>query len=63
MFIALFSRNGSNDVSTIAGNTFVLKPSEGPLKFYAISWLLKDAGLPNGVFNVVNGDKEAVDAL
>ena len=46
------------------GNTFVLKPSEkDPSCSMRLAELLSDAGLPNGVFNVVNGDKEAVDAL
>ena len=46
------------------GNTFVLKPSEkDPSCSIRLAELLKDAGLPDGVFNVVNGDKEAVDAL
>jgi malonate-semialdehyde dehydrogenase (acetylating)/methylmalonate-semialdehyde dehydrogenase len=46
------------------GNTFVLKPSErDPSASLLIAQLLKDAGLPDGVFNVVQGDKEAVDAL
>ena len=46
------------------GNTFVLKPSEkDPSAPLLIAKLLSDAGLPDGVFNVVNGDKEAVDAL
>jgi len=46
------------------GNTFVLKPSErDPSAPMLIAQLLKQAGLPDGVFNVVNGDKEAVDAL
>lgn len=46
------------------GNTFVLKPSErDPSAPMFIAKLLKQAGLPDGVFNVVNGDKEAVDAL
>lgn len=46
------------------GNTFVLKPSErDPSAPMFIAQLLKQAGLPDGVFNVVNGDKEAVDAL
>ena len=46
------------------GNTFVLKPSEkDPSCSMRLAELLKDAGLPNGVFNVVNGDKEAVDEL
>lgn len=46
------------------GNTFVLKPSErDPSSPYFIAELLKEAGLPDGVFNLVNGDKEAVDCL
>ncbi len=46
------------------GNTFVLKPSEkDPTAPMLCAHLLKEAGLPDGVFNVVNGDKEAVDAL
>ncbi len=46
------------------GNTFVLKPSEkDPSCSIKLAQLFKQAGLPNGVFNVVNGDKEAVDAL
>ncbi len=46
------------------GNTFVLKPSEkDPSAPLYIAALLSEAGLPDGVFNVVNGDKEAVDAL
>ena len=46
------------------GNTFVLKPSEkDPSCSLRLAELLKEAGLPDGVFNVVNGDKEAVDAL
>ena len=46
------------------GNTFVLKPSEkDPTASLLIARLLKEAGLPDGVFNVVNGDKEAVDTL
>ena len=46
------------------GNTFVLKPSEkDPSCSIKLAELMKDAGLPDGVFNVVNGDKEAVDAL
>ena len=47
-----------------AGNTFVLKPSPtDPTPTLMIAELLKQAGLPDGVFNVVQGDKEAVDAL
>jgi malonate-semialdehyde dehydrogenase (acetylating)/methylmalonate-semialdehyde dehydrogenase len=46
------------------GNTFVLKPSErDPSLALRMAELLKEAGLPDGVFNVVHGDKEAVDAL
>jgi len=46
------------------GNTFVLKPSEkDPSAPLLCARLLKEAGLPDGVFNVVNGDKEAVDTL
>ncbi|MES3011191.1 MAG: CoA-acylating methylmalonate-semialdehyde dehydrogenase [Pseudomonadota bacterium] len=51
-------------VAIAAGNTFVLKPSPiDPSPSLFIADLLKQAGLPDGVFNVVNGDKEAVDAL
>lgn len=47
-----------------AGNTFVLKPSErDPSPSLLMARLLKQAGLPDGVFNVVQGDKEAVDTL
>ena len=46
------------------GNTFVLKPSErDPSASLLVADLLTQAGLPKGVFNVVHGDKEAVDAL
>jgi len=46
------------------GNTFVLKPSEkDPSAPMLVARLLKEAGLPDGVYNVVNGDKEAVDTL
>ncbi|MGA1574690.1 MAG: CoA-acylating methylmalonate-semialdehyde dehydrogenase [Burkholderiaceae bacterium] len=46
------------------GNTFVLKPSPlDPTPSLMMADLLKQAGLPDGVFNVVQGDKEAVDAL
>jgi len=46
------------------GNTFILKPSErDPSCGLRLGELLLEAGLPAGVFNVVNGDKEAVDAL
>ncbi|HVC85819.1 MAG TPA: CoA-acylating methylmalonate-semialdehyde dehydrogenase [Gaiellaceae bacterium] len=46
------------------GNTFVLKPSEkDPSASFYVAELLKEAGLPDGVFNVINGDKVAVDAI
>ena len=46
------------------GNTFVLKPSEkDPSASMFLAELLKQAGLPDGCFNVLNGDKEAVDRL
>jgi malonate-semialdehyde dehydrogenase (acetylating) / methylmalonate-semialdehyde dehydrogenase len=46
------------------GNTFILKPSEkDPSCPLMLGKLLKEAGLPDGVFNVVNGDKESVDSL
>jgi malonate-semialdehyde dehydrogenase (acetylating)/methylmalonate-semialdehyde dehydrogenase len=46
------------------GNTFVLKPSEkDPSASLYVAQLLKEAGLPDGVFNVVHGDKVAVDAI
>jgi malonate-semialdehyde dehydrogenase (acetylating)/methylmalonate-semialdehyde dehydrogenase len=46
------------------GNTFIVKPSErDPSAGIRIAELLTEAGLPPGVFNVVNGDKEAVDAI
>ncbi|MCH8101396.1 MAG: aldehyde dehydrogenase family protein, partial [Proteobacteria bacterium] len=46
------------------GNTFILKPSEkDPSAPMIAARLLKEAGLPDGVFNLVNGDKEAVDTL
>jgi malonate-semialdehyde dehydrogenase (acetylating) / methylmalonate-semialdehyde dehydrogenase len=51
-------------VAIAAGNTFVLKPSErDPSAALLVASLLIEAGLPEGVLNVVNGDKEAVDAL
>ena len=47
-----------------SGNTFVLKPSEkDPSASVFTAELLKEAGLPDGVFNVVHGDKVAVDAV
>src|ERR671933_2824268 len=46
------------------GNTFVLKPSEkDPSASIYVAELLKEAGVPDGIFNVVHGDKVAVDAL
>jgi len=51
-------------IAIACGNTFILKPSEkDPSCSIKLAKLLKDAGLPDGVFNVVNGDKEAVDAI
>ena len=51
-------------VAIAAGNTFVLKPSPtDPSASLMMATLFKQAGLPDGVFNVVQGDKEAVDAL
>ena len=48
----------------VLGNTMILKPSEQvPLSVLRIAELLKDAGLPDGVFNVVNGGQAAVEAL
>jgi malonate-semialdehyde dehydrogenase (acetylating)/methylmalonate-semialdehyde dehydrogenase len=51
-------------VALACGNTFVLKPSErDPSASILLAEMLKEAGLPDGVFNVVQGDKIAVDAL
>ncbi|MCE8016181.1 CoA-acylating methylmalonate-semialdehyde dehydrogenase [Halomonas sp. MCCC 1A17488] len=51
-------------VAIAAGNTFILKPSPtDPSASLLIADLLKQAGLPDGVFNVVQGDKESVEAL
>ncbi|WP_449432121.1 CoA-acylating methylmalonate-semialdehyde dehydrogenase [Pseudomonas putida] len=51
-------------IALAAGNTFVLKPSPtDPSASLFMAELLTEAGLPAGVFNVVQGDKEAVDAL
>ncbi len=51
-------------IAIAAGNTVVLKPSEkDPSASLWMAEAFKEAGLPDGVFNVVNGDKEAVDAL
>jgi malonate-semialdehyde dehydrogenase (acetylating)/methylmalonate-semialdehyde dehydrogenase len=51
-------------IAIAAGNTFVLKPSEkDPTCPLRLAELLLEAGAPKGVFNVINGDKVAVDAL
>ena len=51
-------------IAIAAGNTVILKPSEkDPTAAIWMAALLKEAGLPDGVLNVVHGDKEAVDAL
>jgi malonate-semialdehyde dehydrogenase (acetylating)/methylmalonate-semialdehyde dehydrogenase len=51
-------------VAIACGNTFVLKPSErDPSASLLLAELWAEAGLPEGVFNVVHGDKEAVDAI
>src|SRR6185437_9245867 len=51
-------------IAIAAGNTFVLKPSPiDPTPSLMAAELMREAGFPKGVFNVVQGDKEAVDAL
>jgi malonate-semialdehyde dehydrogenase (acetylating) / methylmalonate-semialdehyde dehydrogenase len=51
-------------IALACGNCFVLKPSErDPSCSVLIAELLQEAGLPDGVFNVVHGDKEAVDGI
>ncbi|GAA5646249.1 CoA-acylating methylmalonate-semialdehyde dehydrogenase [Vibrio proteolyticus] len=51
-------------ISLACGNSFILKPSEkDPSASLMLADLLKQAGLPDGVFNVLQGDKEVVDAL
>lgn len=51
-------------IAIATGNTFVLKPSEkDPTVSQMVAELFAEAGLPHGVFNVVHGDKESVDAL
>ncbi|MDH2622534.1 CoA-acylating methylmalonate-semialdehyde dehydrogenase [Acinetobacter baumannii] len=51
-------------MAIVCGNCFILKPSErDPSSTLFLAQLLKEAGLPDGVFNLVNGDKVAVDTL
>ena len=51
-------------VAIAAGNTFILKPSPtDPTPSLLMADLMKEAGFPDGVFNVIQGDKEAVDAI
>jgi malonate-semialdehyde dehydrogenase (acetylating) / methylmalonate-semialdehyde dehydrogenase len=51
-------------IAIATGNTFVLKPSErDPSVSALVAEMYQEAGLPDGVFNVVNGDKQAVDGL
>ncbi|MGN6727046.1 MAG: CoA-acylating methylmalonate-semialdehyde dehydrogenase [Tepidisphaeraceae bacterium] len=51
-------------IALVCGNTFVLKPSEKvPMTANFLGKLLVEAGCPAGVFNIVHGDKEAVDTL
>jgi malonate-semialdehyde dehydrogenase (acetylating)/methylmalonate-semialdehyde dehydrogenase len=51
-------------IAIASGNTFILKPSEkDPTVSQMVAELFAEAGLPDGVFNVVHGDKDAVDAL
>jgi malonate-semialdehyde dehydrogenase (acetylating)/methylmalonate-semialdehyde dehydrogenase len=51
-------------VAITCGNTFILKPSEKvPLSAVRLGELLQDSGLPDGVFNIVHGDRECVSAL
>ncbi len=48
----------------VLGNTMVIKPSEQvPLSMIRIAELLQEAGLPDGVFNIINGDKTIVEAI
>ena len=48
----------------VAGNAFILKPSEQtPLSVIALGELFREAGLPDGIFQVVQGGREAVEAL
>jgi malonate-semialdehyde dehydrogenase (acetylating)/methylmalonate-semialdehyde dehydrogenase len=51
-------------IAVACGNAVIIKPSEkDPSATIAVAALWKEAGLPDGIMNVVNGDKEAVDAL
>lgn len=51
-------------IAIVLGNTFILKPSEQvPLSAMRMAELLKEAGLPDGVFNVVHGDRDIVEAI
>jgi malonate-semialdehyde dehydrogenase (acetylating)/methylmalonate-semialdehyde dehydrogenase len=51
-------------VAIACGNTFILKPSERDPSAPMLAWkLFMEAGLPEGVFNIVHGDKEAVDGI
>ena len=51
-------------IALTCGNTFILKPSEKvPLSSIRMGELLVEAGIPDGVFSIVHGDKESVDAL
>ena len=51
-------------MALVCGNTFVLKPSErDPSASMMLAELAKEAGVPDGVFNVIHGDREAVDAV
>ncbi|MGA8705382.1 MAG: CoA-acylating methylmalonate-semialdehyde dehydrogenase [Steroidobacteraceae bacterium] len=51
-------------MAVVCGNTFILKPSErDPSSALRVAEIAQEAGLPPGVLNVVNGDKEAVDTL
>lgn len=51
-------------IALACGNTFIMKPSEkDPSVIMRVAELLTEAGLPDGVFNIINGDKESVDVL
>ncbi len=51
-------------IAIACGNSFIMKPSEkDPTVIMRVAELLTQAGLPDGVFNIVNGDKESVDVL